>query len=86
MNSSKTAMIWGANGGIGRGLVQHLVAHDWTVAAINRQPEKTSDLTPHSFAADVTNDLAVQSAIIDTHYALGEIALWVYRKLYYAQI
>ncbi|MBN2472678.1 MAG: SDR family NAD(P)-dependent oxidoreductase, partial [Anaerolineae bacterium] len=35
----KTAMIWGASGGIGRALVRLLVAEGWRVLAVARQPE-----------------------------------------------
>ena len=78
MDTIKTAMIWGASGGIGCALLQQLVKEDWAVAAVSREPEKTSHLTPHSFAADVRSDTAVQNAVMDTHVALGEIALWIY--------
>ncbi|MBP6470108.1 MAG: SDR family NAD(P)-dependent oxidoreductase [Chloroflexi bacterium] len=78
MNSKKTAMIWGASGGIGLALLEHLVTNDWAVAAISREPEKTSQLTPHSFAANVRSDTAVQNAVMETNLAIGEIALWIY--------
>lgn len=78
MSTTKTAMIWGASGGIGYALLQQLVENNWAVAAISREPEKTNHLTPHSFAADVRSDTAAQNAVMDTNFALGEIALWIY--------
>lgn len=78
MSTMKKAMIWGASGGIGYAILQQLVEQDWTVAAISRHPEKTADLTPHSFAADVHNERMVQTAVLNTYDALGEIALWIY--------
>ncbi len=78
MTTKQTAMIWGASGGIGFALLKQLIDADWQVAAISRDPEKTRDLTPHSFAADVHNELSVQRAVMETHASIGEIALWIY--------
>lgn len=78
MITEKTAMIWGANGGIGRALLKNLAADNWTVAAISRSPEETAVLTPHSFAADVRHDMSVQNAVLETNAEIGEIKLWIY--------
>jgi NAD(P)-dependent dehydrogenase (short-subunit alcohol dehydrogenase family) len=78
MTTEKTAMIWGASGGIGRALLQQLTADQWTVAAISRKPEETAEFTPYSFAANVTNDHSVQQAILETNAEVGEIKLWIY--------
>lgn len=77
-DSQKSALIWGANGGIGRALLQQLVAAGWTVAAISRDAAATAVLTPHSFSADLNYDLSVQTAVMEANYALGQIDLWVY--------
>jgi 3-oxoacyl-[acyl-carrier protein] reductase len=78
MTVEKTAMIWGASGGIGRALLQNLTADGWTVAAVSREPEETAVFTPHSFAADVRHDMSVQNAVLETNAEVGEIKLWIY--------
>ncbi len=78
MTTEKTAMIWGANGGIGRAILQALVADGWSVAAISRSPEETAVFTPHNFAADLRQDMSVQNVVRDTYSEVGPIKLWVY--------
>lgn len=74
----KSAMIWGADGGIGRALLAELAGRDWTVIAVSRQPESLVELTPTSFEADVANDFAVQQAVLSASYEVSEVDLWVY--------
>jgi NAD(P)-dependent dehydrogenase (short-subunit alcohol dehydrogenase family) len=76
--NTKTAMVWGADGGIGKALAAHLVANHWTVAAISRHPDALSEITPFSFEADVVNEMAVKNAVTETNYEVGEIALWIF--------
>ena len=78
MADTKTAMIWGADGGIGKALLTQLSAENWTVAAISRHPDALSGLTPFSFEADTSNEMAIKSAILETNYEVGEIDLWIY--------
>lgn len=78
MIHSKTAMVWGANGGIGRALVEALIAEQWTVVAFSRQPEQLEPLTPLSFVADVTNGQSVQNAILSAAYEINPVQLWIY--------
>jgi len=74
----KTAMIWGAGGGIGRALAAHLVNEDWTVLAVTHQPDDLGNLTPHVFDADVAAPYQVQMAVISASQVSDEINLWVY--------
>jgi 3-oxoacyl-[acyl-carrier protein] reductase len=78
MNQSKTAMVWGANGGIGRALVEALTAEGWTVVAVSRQSEQVEPLTPLAFQADVTDAAAVENAVLSAAYEVGPVQLWVY--------
>ena len=73
-----TSLIWGASGGIGRALVAHLRAAQWTVGAVSRHPSDLADLTPHRYEADVTNDFAVRQAVYAIAQDLPEIDLWIY--------
>lgn len=74
----KTAMIWGANGGIGQALVAQLIAADWTVIAVTRQPELLVGLSVHTIEADVTDDFSVQQAVMLAAREAEEINLWIY--------
>lgn len=51
---NKTAMIWGATGGIGRAIAAQLRQNGWTTVAVCRQPEQMEGLVDHAFAADVS--------------------------------
>jgi len=74
----KTAVIWGASGGIGQALLTHLVKENWRVAAITHQPTKLEYLTPYVVDADVTSPYEVELAITNASRMVGKIALWVY--------
>ncbi len=74
----KTAMVWGAAGGIGRAIVQELVRSDWRVLAIARAPVDLSGLTPHVFEADVSNPKQVEAAVFSAALEAQQIDLWVY--------
>ncbi len=74
----KNALIWGASGGIGRALVQRLVADEWQVVAVSRHPDDLTDLTPHTVEADVTDTFKVQVAITEASQMVEEVNLWIY--------
>jgi len=74
----KTAMIWGASGGIGRALAERLDQGGWTVLAVSRHPEDLADLTPHAFRADVTDPQQVAEAVGAATRAVPELDLSVY--------
>lgn len=74
----KTAMVWGANGGIGRALVRALCDEGWRVIAVSRHAEQVGEMTPHSFTADVADDFDVQNAVMSTSYETDAVDLWIY--------
>lgn len=74
----KTAMIWGANGGMGRAIAARLDHGGWTVLGLSRHPEEIRDLTPHAIRVDVTDPQAVQEAIGAATRAVPEVDLWIY--------
>lgn len=49
------ALIWGASGGIGRALVQHLKANDWQVFAAARDTSKIPAEADHVYEFDASN-------------------------------
>ena len=73
-----TAMIWGANGGIGRAVVAKLTTDGWTVLAVARNPGDLHALTPHVFEADVADADAVEMAVSAARQISPTVDLWVY--------
>lgn len=74
----KSAMIWGAAGGIGRALVEQLVNSNWSVIAITHRPDDLEGLTPHLIDADAAAPLQVQLAITAASQLTEAINLWIY--------
>ena len=74
----KTAMIWGASGGIGRALVSLLVEEGWRVLAVARHPYDLEELTPLVFETDVSQPSAVEHAVYCAAQEVEAIDLWVY--------
>ena len=74
----KTAMIWGAAGGIGQALVDELVAQHWNVVAISRHDELMSDKATHSIYADVSDAFSVQRATQAAAFEVTGVDLWAY--------
>jgi NAD(P)-dependent dehydrogenase (short-subunit alcohol dehydrogenase family) len=74
----KTALVWGASGGIGRALVDKLDRDRWTVYAVSRHPEDVQTLTSHTLRADVTSAQDVQAVIGQMRGDGVRIALSIY--------
>lgn len=74
----KTAMIWGAAGGIGQALVEELVARQWNVVAISRHDELMNGKATHSIYADVADAFSVQRATQATAFEVTSVDLWAY--------
>jgi 3-oxoacyl-[acyl-carrier protein] reductase len=74
----KTAMIWGASGGIGQALTAQLLTEDWYVIAIGRNVEQIDDKATLTVRADVANAFSVQEAVLSASYEVEEVDLWIY--------
>ncbi len=74
----KTAMVWGAGGGIGKALVQRLMENDWEVVGVAREPGASAGVVSFSVAADVAHPEDVQQAVEQAQAAVGEVSLWIY--------
>ena len=74
----KTAMVWGAGGGIGRGLVTRLAAEGWKVLAMGRHTSELASLTPYLFEADVADPEAVEQAMAAASQQTDAVDLWIY--------
>ena len=74
----KTAMIWGASGGIGRALTARLADEGWIVLALSRHPQDLAALTPHTIAADVSDPASVEAAVEKMRQQTDAVDLWIY--------
>ncbi len=74
----KTAMIWGAHGGIGRALLRRLHRDGWTVVAMARQADRLGDAATYAFDADLSNPSSVQQAVMAAAQEVEAVDLWVY--------
>lgn len=75
---AKTALIWGASGGIGRALVKTLEHEGWQVAAVARNAAAIDGLGRWQFEADVSDEFSVQSAVQAMSQQVGEVDWWLY--------
>lgn len=75
---NKSAMVWGAGGGIGRALVSGLREGGWRVLAMGRHTTQLRDLTSHLFEADVADPGAVERAVAAASQEVGQVDLWIY--------
>ncbi|MEJ5200359.1 MAG: SDR family NAD(P)-dependent oxidoreductase [Anaerolineae bacterium] len=75
---TKTALIWGAAGDIGRAIASRLKADGWQIIAISRQGDDLGGIADHAFAADVADPFAVQRAAVSIGQEAGEAGLFVY--------
>jgi 3-oxoacyl-[acyl-carrier protein] reductase len=74
----KTAMIWGAHGGIGRALVNALQTEVWTTVAFSRHEEELQGLATHSIYSDIADPYSVQKAVQAAAYEVTDVNLWIY--------
>ncbi len=75
---TKTAMVWGAGGGIGRALVSRLNEQSWRVLAMGRHTPDLSNLTPDLFEADVADPGGVERAVTMASQEVDQVDLWIY--------
>ena len=76
--SEKTALVWGATGGIGRAITQRLTAEGRRVVAFSRHPDELDGIAAHALEADVADPFSVQRAVTAASQEAGEASLFVY--------
>lgn len=74
----KTAMIWGAGGGIGAALRDQLQDDGWQVAAIYRQPQRSTHPKQIAVDADVADLYSMELAMTTLSQQIEQVDLWVY--------
>lgn len=71
----KTAMVWGANGGIGKAVAGLLQKEGWVVVAFSRHPAGDS---PRDISADTGDPAGVQQAVMAAAMEVEAVNLFVY--------
>jgi NAD(P)-dependent dehydrogenase (short-subunit alcohol dehydrogenase family) len=74
----KTALIWGAGGGIGRALAYQLARDNWQILAAGRNLNAVTGLTDFVYDVELSDAFSVQSAITSVSQVVNEVDLWVY--------
>jgi NAD(P)-dependent dehydrogenase (short-subunit alcohol dehydrogenase family) len=74
----KTAMVWGASGGIGTALVKRLADAGWDVLSVARDPGAVTYLTSEVVAADVGDSDSIRQAVQQAKELVDEVNLWIY--------
>lgn len=68
----KTALIWGAGGGIGRAITSQLAKENWKILAAGRHLESFRDLTEHVYDVELSDAFSVQSAVTAISQAVND--------------
>jgi len=74
----KSAIVWGACGGIGRALIQELRNDDWEIAAVSRNPNPENQTSVRTLEADFSKPWEVERAVQGAAMELDQVNLWVY--------
>lgn len=74
----KTAMIWGASGGIGQALTTALLKRDWDVIGLARNSDNVHQDARLAIEVDIANAFSVQSAVLSASYEVDQVDLFVY--------
>lgn len=75
---TKTALIWGATGGIGRAIARRLKADGWQVIAVSRHADDLDGVADYAYEADAADPFAVQRAVFAAGQEAGEAGLFIY--------
>lgn len=74
----KTAVVWGASGGIGTALVEQLVDEDWRVIGLARDPEAVTERATEVIEMDVADADSVRRAVELVREMVNTVDLWIY--------
>jgi NAD(P)-dependent dehydrogenase (short-subunit alcohol dehydrogenase family) len=72
------ALIWGAAGGMGQALINHLNNAGWRVFAASRDKEAIPDGVIERYQFSATDYSAIRDIAIDLAYQTNGLDLWVY--------
>lgn len=74
----KTAMVWGASGGIGTALVEQLAAEDWKVIGLARVAEEVTDRATEVIEMDLADPESVRQAVEQVSELVDTVDLCIY--------
>jgi NADP-dependent 3-hydroxy acid dehydrogenase YdfG len=74
----RTAMIWGASGGIGRAFVKRLTDDGWHVIALARWIDNVHNSATSIHEIDVDSPDTIERAVLAAGQEVEEVNLWVY--------
>ena len=74
----KTALIWGAGGGIGRAITSQLAQENWQILAAGRHMDVVEDFTQYTYDCDFGDEFSMQSAMAEISQEASQVDLWVY--------
>lgn len=72
------ALVWGASGGMGRALVERLLADDWRVFAAAREPSRIPAGVYRRYRFDATDRAALKDVALDLAHETAGLDLWAY--------
>lgn len=75
---TKTALVWGASGGIGLALVKLLTANDWQVVAVARRTDRFTPLSLHTYEVDFNFPGSLQSVTTQMIQEGLKVDWWIY--------
>lgn len=75
---TKTALVWGASGGIGLALVSLLTANGWQVVAVARRTKSLVGLTSHVYEVDFNFPTSLQSITTQMSQEGLQVDWWIY--------
>ena len=75
---TKTALVWGASGGIGLALVSLLSANGWQVVAVARRTKGLVQLTSHVYEVDFNFPTSLQSITTQMSQEGLQVDWWIY--------
>lgn len=74
----ESALIWGADGGIGQAVAQRLIDQGWKAILAGRHIERFDGLGGVAVEAELADPFSVQTALAAISQEVDEIQLWVY--------
>ena len=74
----KTAMVWGANGGIGSAVLKKLKEEGWRTIAVSRDSSRINGGADISVEADVASAWDVENAVMQAAMEVDDVELWLY--------
>lgn len=75
---TKTALIWGGAGGIGKALISSLKADGWQVAAVARDELAIAKQADFAFEANFADPASVERAALSISMSVDLVDLWIY--------